>query len=232
METILADILAPGGLDDWHYHAAIRLVLAAILGGILGIERELRGRSAGFRTLILVCLGSATAMIVSLHFGRLYATADPGRVAYGVMTGVGFLGAGSILRDRGHIRGLTTAASLWCTAAIGLATGFGMFIEAGTATAITLICLWWFRPVDRRLPHRRAVVIRARFDLAGASHEPALLENIESLAREVRTVSLRRDAKAGIETIRIEAEIRRGRRISDIAGRASEMDGIREIRVE
>jgi putative Mg2+ transporter-C (MgtC) family protein len=101
-----------------------RLMLAMLCGGVIGIERELRGREAGFRTHALVCLGSALVMIVSIHFAfepwrppalpdGVQLTIDPARIAYGVMTGIGFLGAGSILKNGGSVQGLTTAAGLW-----------------------------------------------------------------------------------------------------------------------
>src|SRR4051812_23603623 len=109
----------------WPTEGFFRLVLAAVMGGLVGMERELRGRQAGFRTNLLVCLGSALVMIVSVNFAihrwqaqsanqGININIDPARIAYGVMTGVGFLGAGTIVQHRGSIRGLTTAAGLWC----------------------------------------------------------------------------------------------------------------------
>ena len=140
---------------------ATRLIVAAMLGGLIGIERGVRGRSAGLRTQMLVAVGAALAMIVSLHFAERFGNAggtisiDPARVAYGVMGGVGFLGAGAIMRFGIGIRGLTTAASLWCTAAVGLAAGFGMYGTATIASALVLIVLWALRFLDRALPHAR-----------------------------------------------------------------------------
>src|SRR5215213_6992088 len=104
----------------WPWEGFARLILAGIAGGLIGLEREFRGRQAGFRTNILVCLGSAMAMIVSTEFARkiwphqsnVNINIDPARIAYGVMTGVGFLGAGTILHNKGTVRGLTTAAAL------------------------------------------------------------------------------------------------------------------------
>lgn len=142
----------------WEGQAVIRLAVAAILGGLIGAEREHHGRSPGFRTQLLVALGSSLTMIVSIYFAEIYGDesastvlrVDPGRVAYGVMVGIGFLGAGAIMRYGAGIRGLTTAASLWCTAAVGLACGLGMFIIAGAATAMvlfTLLVLAWLEGV-------------------------------------------------------------------------------------
>jgi putative Mg2+ transporter-C (MgtC) family protein len=110
---------------------------------------------------MLVAVGAALAMIVSLHFAERFGDAggtisiDPARVAYGVMGGIGFLGAGAIMRFGIGIRGLTTAASLWCTAAVGLAAGFGMYGTAAIASGLVLIVLWALRFLDRALPHVR-----------------------------------------------------------------------------
>jgi putative Mg2+ transporter-C (MgtC) family protein len=152
--------------------AMLRLLLAAIAGGLIGLERELRGRQAGFRTNLLVCLGSAMTMIVSLEFGRHIWTpqatgvninVDPARIAYGVMTGVGFLGAGAIIRTQGSIRGLTTAAALWCVAAIGMALGFGMYVLAIATTGMVLLAVWllaWFEDWLPRTRYRTVTVRR------------------------------------------------------------------------
>ena len=167
---MLADITSDFGVGSWELNAMLRLVIAAVLGGLIGLEREQHGRSAGLRTHLLVALGAATAMVVSLHFSVIYglkgaATSirvDPARVAYGVMGGIGFLGAGTIIQSGLGVRGLTTAACLWCTAAIGLAAGFGMFAVSFLATIIVLFALVVLDYIDRKLPARitKRVVIR------------------------------------------------------------------------
>ncbi len=136
-------------LESFEARAVVRLLVAAGLGALIGLERQQHGRAAGLRTQLLVSMGAAIAMLVSLYFGEVYGSdplrpqvaVDPARVAYGVMGGVGFLGAGAILHYRTGIRGLTTAASLWCSAAVGLAAGFGMYLIAGAATGIVLFAL-------------------------------------------------------------------------------------------
>ena len=100
-----------------------RLALAVVLGGLVGLERQMHRRSAGLRTHILVCLGSCLIMLTSMHVFDIYnarVALDPARIAAGVITGIGFLGAGAIIRDREGVKGLTTAASLWVVAGIGL----------------------------------------------------------------------------------------------------------------
>jgi putative Mg2+ transporter-C (MgtC) family protein len=151
------------GIVAPHASTVLRLAVAALLGGVIGIERQHHGRSAGFRTHLLVSLGAALVMAVSLQFAEVFGSAadmpqvqvDPARVAYGVMGGVGFLGAGAILL-RGHgVQGLTTAASLWCTAAVGLAAGFGMYVPALFATLLVLFALLVLGRAERWFPTRR-----------------------------------------------------------------------------
>lgn len=154
--------------------AIFRLVLAALAGAATGIEREYRGREAGFRTNMLVCLGSAMAMVVSYHVslqtlhrhGDVEIVADPGRVAYGIMAGIGFLGAGAIIRVGMNIRGLTTAANVWCMAAVGLGYGLGLYTISIAATLLVVLVLWGFHYLEMLLPqhYRRRIVVRRAFD--------------------------------------------------------------------
>ncbi len=129
------------------YEVIIRLSLACILGALIGLERESLNRPAGLRTYTLVCVGSALAMIVSLDmYFKYYQTvnADPGRIAAQVISGIGFLGAGTIMREGATVRGLTTAAGLWVVACIALAVGAGLYIPAIATTVIILFILIYF----------------------------------------------------------------------------------------
>jgi putative Mg2+ transporter-C (MgtC) family protein len=123
-----------------------RLLLAAALGAIIGYQRERAGKPAGLRTHILICVGAALFTTGSLYgFG---ATADPSRVAAGIVAGIGFLGAGAILRREGGIvEGLTTAATIWAVAAIGLAAGAGLYLVSAVTTAVVLIVLFLPHPI-------------------------------------------------------------------------------------
>ncbi len=119
-----------------------RLLISALLGGLIGVERETRAQAAGFRTHVLVCMGAAMFTLISVSLmGSASTTADLSRIAAGVVTGIGFLAAGSIFRDRNRVRGLTTAADIWVLAAIGMAVGFGYYFLAVTATIISLLIL-------------------------------------------------------------------------------------------
>lgn len=140
----------------------LRLLLAAVLGSLIGFERERLSWAAGLRTHMLVCVGSTLMMIVSAHgFGEVlsqeHVGLDPSRIAAQVVSGIGFLGAGSILLRGEVIRGLTTAASLWATAGLGLAVGGGMYVEAIAATLIILFILAGLKPLEKRYfqPRRR-----------------------------------------------------------------------------
>ncbi len=126
----------------------IRLVLSIILSGLIGFERQLHRRNAGLRTHILVSLGSCLIMLTSLYVFDIYkeiSKADPARIAAGVITGIGFLGAGTIIHEREGVRGLTTAASLWVVAGIGLATGCGFLNASVYATVLALVVLFFLR---------------------------------------------------------------------------------------
>ena len=124
----------------------LRLLLAAALGAIIGYQRERAGKPAGLRTHILICVGAALFTIASAYgFG---VGADPGRVAAGIVAGIGFLGAGAIFhRQGGIVEGLTTAATIWAVAAIGLAAGAGLYIIAAVTTAVVLIVLFLPHPI-------------------------------------------------------------------------------------
>ena len=207
MLNILGDI--PIQIQSpWPWEAILRLMVAAVFGALIGMEREHHGRgAAGFRTQILVAIGSALAMLVSLHFGDVYGptsgrniSVDPARVAYGVMGGIGFLGAGVIMRYGGTVRGLTTAASLWCTAAMGMACGFGMYLLAALTTALVLFALFVLAKVEERLPTRANKVIT----IATPSADDGVARFRQALGQRgvhVTDVSCERDCVAGIDKL-------------------------------
>ena len=140
-----------------NFELVYRLVLAALLGGLIGFERETHGRAAGLRTHILVCIGSALIMLISFYCSFASGgtiACDPTRIAAGVITGLGFLGGGTILRFKASVRGLTTAASLWTAGAIGLAIGAGFYKAAYAATILVLITLVGFAKLERLLTRK------------------------------------------------------------------------------
>jgi putative Mg2+ transporter-C (MgtC) family protein len=160
-------------LSSWD--ALLRLTFACLLGGAVGFERELRDREAGIRTHLLVSLGSALFTLVSAYGFHEFLTgggnivrADPSRIAAQIVTGIGFLGAGAIIREGLSVRGLTTAATLWVVAAIGMACGAGYYWPAAATTALTLLALWplrifAYKTIERMKPeeHRLTVELQA-----------------------------------------------------------------------
>ena len=130
----------------------LRLLLAAGLGAGIGVERELRRKPAGLRTNILIALGSALFTTMSLELAREGGTPD--RVTSQIVTGIGFLGAGAILRDGGNVHGMTTAATIWVNAAVGVAAGAGQYMMASVATALTLVVLALLGPLERYFERR------------------------------------------------------------------------------
>ena len=132
----------------------IRLLISVLVSGLIGLERQLHRRAAGLRTHILVCVGSTLIMLTSLYIFDIYKdkiAIDPSRIAAGVITGIGFLGAGTIIRYGEEIRGLTTAASLWVVAALGLAVGCGFYTAAIATTVIVLLTLMFLRRLENKI---------------------------------------------------------------------------------
>jgi len=139
-------------INDWQI--IVRLFFSLILSGFIGLERQVHRRTAGLRTHILVSLGSCLIMLTSLYVFDIYknqAPMDPSRIAAGVITGIGFLGAGAIIRAREGIKGLTTAASLWVVAGIGLACGCGFYKAAIFTTILALVTLFFLRQVEEMM---------------------------------------------------------------------------------
>jgi putative Mg2+ transporter-C (MgtC) family protein len=155
IETVAAEL---------HLDLALKLLVAVILGGAIGMEREFSGKPAGLRTNILICIGSALLMDLSIRVGLIGiaesggGSGDPGRIAAQIVSGIGFLGAGTILQARGAVIGLTTAATIWVVAAIGMVVGAGHYIEAiGSAVLVTAVLTGLGR-VERHLLNARRTV--------------------------------------------------------------------------
>jgi putative Mg2+ transporter-C (MgtC) family protein len=189
-----------------------RLTLAAVLGGAIGFERELRDREAGLRTHLLVCLGSALFTIVSAYGFREFLTsgdqvirADPTRIAAQIVTGIGFLGAGAIIRQGLSVRGLTTAATLWVAAAIGIAAGAGYYPGAVLGTVVTLIALWPLRIAayhvfERLRPEERSIVV----DLREGTKATQLIEALERAHARIEHFQLEDEPDRRIVTLTLD----------------------------
>lgn len=155
---------------------AAPIATAALAGGLIGLEREWRGHPAGLRTHLLVCLASALLMLAAVHqldwsrtFPAEVVRIDPVRMAHGVLTGVGFLCGGVIFRQGLSVHGLTTAASLWITSALGILFGAGLYGLGAAGTVIVLVALIWLRWVDEKIPRERVTEISAAYRREGPS---------------------------------------------------------------
>jgi putative Mg2+ transporter-C (MgtC) family protein len=162
-----------------YFEMGFRMLAALVAGGLIGLERSHRGRPAGFRTHALVCLASCVLMLVTVYeqhwiprgLAGASVVLDPTRMAQGIMTGIGFLGAGAIIKEGLSVRGLTTAASIWITAALGILTGIGFYFVAAAGTLLALGTLSAFRWVEARLPTESYAVFMVRFRRADAISE-------------------------------------------------------------
>jgi putative Mg2+ transporter-C (MgtC) family protein len=218
------------------FDVAIRLVAAAALGGAIGLEREVREREAGLRTHLLVSVGAALFTLVSAYgwsdftfSARSGVTFDPTRIAAQIVTGIGFLGAGAIIRQGLSVRGLTTAATLWLAAAIGMASGAGYWEAAVIATVGAIITLWPLRIVAHRMMKylRPGDEQRLVVGLAGGGGASPVLAALEGLGGRVSQFQLS-DTRAGRELVatvdfptRVEA--------SKVAQQLAEVEHVTEV---
>jgi putative Mg2+ transporter-C (MgtC) family protein len=220
---------------SWE-EALLRIVIAAGLGGAVGIERELRDHDAGFRTHMLVAIGSALFTIVSAYAfrdflvgGGAVVRADPTRIAAQIVTGIGFLGAGAIIRQGLSVRGLTTAATLWVVAAIGMAAGAGYYGGAVITTAVVLISLWPLRLLARMgtsrfRPQRSMLVAQLS---AGASPGP-LLDEVERLGARVKAVEISHEADR--RTLLLDVTMPPGVDAPRLIAQVGDLDHVLEVR--
>src|SRR5262245_50820431 len=181
-------------MDSADIQMAGRLCLAGLLGGLVGLEREIHSQPAGLRTHMIVSLGACLLMLVSMHMAELSpGKSDPGRIAAQVVAGVGFLGAGAIMRSGLSVRGLTTAACLWTVAAIGLAVGSGFWRAAIVTTFLTLVATVVFQKIERRFSKGKAI---RRF-VIHAKDSATLVAKLEEIMTQldigIREVDLQRD---------------------------------------
>jgi putative Mg2+ transporter-C (MgtC) family protein len=220
---------------DWP-EALLRLALAAALGGVLGLERELREREAGLRTHLLVSVGSALFTLVSaygfhdfLSSGASVVRADPARIAAQIVTGIGFLGAGAIIRQGLSIRGLTTAATLWVVAAIGLAAGAGYYSAAIIATAVALIALWPLRALAFRLMRRfRGETGLLLVQLPAGESPGAVIDAVDAVDAKIDSIEISQEADR--RTLELTLELRREELARELVTRLADIEHVLEVR--
>ena len=182
----------------------LRLLIALIFGGLVGLERSYHARPAGFRTHTLVCLASASLMLVTVYEGRWFDPAglgrvavDPTRMAQGIMTGIGFLGAGVIMKEGLSVRGLTTAASIWITAALGILVGIGFYFAAALTLVLTLGTLSAFRWIESKMPSQEYAQFLVRFPREAIISEAALKDVVRSLGFTIANLQYRLTENGG-----------------------------------
>ena len=207
----------------------LRLVLSAVLGGLVGLERKRLEWAAGMRTHALVSLGSALFMVVSIFgFSDILAAQhvilDPSRVAAQVASGIGFIGAGTIILRREVVKGLTTAASIWAVAAVGLAVGGGMFLAAGAATLLALALLVLAKPLKARLFPNRKEARRVRVVVGRGTPLAELRDEIEAAEVPLERIVVR--PGSGTEEDDAELVLGKGSREEELL---SLMDGLRRV---
>jgi putative Mg2+ transporter-C (MgtC) family protein len=214
-------------------HVLARLVIAAGLGGAIGFERELRERQAGLRTHLVVCVGSALFTLVSAYGFESFFTAtgtriDPTRIAAQIVSGIGFLGAGAIIRQGLSVRGLTTAATLWLVAAIGMAAGAGYYSGAIIATVGALLTLGPLRVLAYKIIRRwRPDVDRLVVDIPAGGSSAPILEVIEQ--QNARVVALEIAQEGDRRSIALDVELGHNSAPAIVAA-VGDIDGVIEVR--
>lgn len=195
-------------MEASYLELTVRLSLALVLGGAIGIEREYRAKEAGFRTHFLVALGSALFCVVS-QFGFGIDLKDSSRVAAQVVSGIGFLGAGTIIFQKNVVRGLTTAAGLWVTAAIGLACGTGMYVAAAIATAMVLLGL---EVINALIPQFGTTTIDLSFSASSIESVRRLIDRARTDGIDVLSYEMkeRRTSKGEFLEVEIHLRVKRG----------------------
>lgn len=205
----------------------LRIVGAAVFGGLIGFEREFSDQPAGFRTHMLVCLGAALFSLAGAYgFDLSGPGADPTRVAAQVVTGIGFLGAGAIMRQGFSVRGLTTAAALWVTAAIGVAVGLGNWPAATIVTVVTLMALFGLKPVEKNLFAKMGLQRSTFVLLTQPGFSMAELERVlQARSSRIRSVELENVAD-GHQKVTVLVDLGRRAKPSALAQEMSDLDGV------
>jgi putative Mg2+ transporter-C (MgtC) family protein len=211
--------------------AVIRLAIAMILGGIIGYNRELDSQPAGLRTHMILVAGSCLAMILSVNMG-VAANSDPARLAAQVVTGIGFLGAGAIMRYGLNVRGLTSASTIWSMAIVGLAVGYGQVWISVVATVFILASLTLVNAIEKKyVPAKTLHMITI-----DAVDKPGVIEAIRGelnlINDKTRTFDLRKSIKEGYIRIRVTALTSKNDSMETLASNISAVKGVKALHIE
>ncbi|RJQ23028.1 MAG: MgtC/SapB family protein [Nitrospiraceae bacterium] len=216
---------------------AIRLLLGAVIGGVIGFEREVHGRAAGFRTQLIVCVAAVLIMVVSEnYYFRIHnlddtLRIDPARISAGALIGIGFLGSGVIVKSGFAIRGLTTAATIWIVSAIGLAIGGGLYYEGLLTFLVTITALMALRVVEKRINFLRYKVITVSMPVTEKKEE-ALISMLSSYGFHVHSINYEKNLPAGEITYHLTVSTRNRHAIRDIFRELGSADYINKIKID
>jgi len=226
-------------LSDFEVNALLKLFLAILLGGAIGLEREFRGRPAGLRTHILVCLGATMIMIGSRSMAE-YSQAlseayrvqvDPGRIAAGIVTGIGFLGAGAIIRIEDLVRGLTTAGCIWFVAALGIAIGQGLYLLATVSSVCAVAILLGLTRVEQKI---RPTVYRSILVISPLAQAESIERSCQKLLTErniyVRDIGSRVSRDEGRAEVTFKIRVENYLQGGEVIRAMAALDGVTEAR--
>lgn len=220
-------------LSEWT--VIFRLVLAAVLSGMVGFEREFHGRVAGFRTHILLCIGTTLIMLTSLHIFDLYSSRtaiDPARLAAGVVTGIGFLGAGTIMQYKASVRGLTTAASLWAVTGVGLAVGSGFYLAAIITTALIVVTLMFIGRMEHSMIRKdwyKTIIVETK---EGYDQLKGIREVIGEHNAEINGFEVERSKDGAHMVLKIGLKLSTNQHNAQLMHEISRLDGIKAVKWE
>ena len=230
--------MGSNGLGDVYFDITVRLVGSLCIGGLIGLERSYHGRPAGFRTHSLVCLSTALLMLVTVYETHWFPTLsqgrislDPTRMAQGIMTGIGFLGAGTIMRDGLSVRGLTTAASIWITAAIGILIGIGFYLPAVIATILTLGTLSVFRWIESRIPTENYAQFAVRFARSQTMPEADIRGLLREMGYTVANLNYRLDVASDSFEYQMTIRTNDAANAAKLTQALNRIDSIKEYRI-
>lgn len=215
--------------DEFYFEALKSFVLAAILGGIIGMERAGKNHDAGLRTHILVSMGSATVMVLSRYIQYYYGTTDISRMGAQVISGIGFLGVGSIITNGDRIKGLTTAAGLWTTACVGLVVGMGYFHIAVTVGVLMIIVIWGLRPVAQKLQYKSREEITVSITVKNNEAFNELFDVLADAGIDTLAVKLNENGINEGKTAVFEFRFGKSVHKNDLTARLSAVEGITNI---
>lgn len=219
-----------------QYEIILRILVGAALGAVIGLERERNDQPAGLRTHMILVIGSTLAMVLSVNLGHIYAREgapfDPARLAAQVISGIGFLGAGAILRYGYTVKGLTTATSLWTMAIVGLTVGAGYYLIGVVATALMLVVLALLNVIENRFV-RTSV---SRFIQIEADYQKGLVKsvrkNIIKFSEHLTSFTIQKHVKNKRLRIQAVARISHDQTLEDLIDNLSDIDGVRNLKVE